>query len=70
MNLRYPERIMMTVSMPMAFMWRKSWSHSLGPQFWWGMSWEISSRKVPVMRSPASLGTIRSLPGSAPKIWE
>ncbi len=44
------------MSMPMDFMAAKSCSHSAGPQFWWGMSWEISSRKVPVMRKGVLAG--------------
>ena len=56
----------MTVSMPMAFIYAKSLSHSFSPQFWCGMSWEISSRKVPVILRPLSFGTMRVDPdGSA-----
>ena len=52
MNLRWPQRIITTVSMPIAFIRRKSSSHSRSPQFWCGMSCEISSRNVPVVLSP------------------
>ena len=58
MNFLYPHRMSITVSMPMAFIYAKSWSHSFSPQFWCGMSCDISSRNVPVMRSPLSFGTI------------
>ena len=60
-NLRYPDRIMMTVSIPIAFICRKSASHSFSPQFWWGMSWDISSRKVPVIFNALFLGTMSLL---------
>ena len=32
---------------------------NISPQFWWGMSCEISSRNVPVIFRPSALGTIR-----------
>ena len=59
MNFLYPDLITMTVSIPMDFMCLKSASHSFSPQFWWGMSCEISSRNVPVIFRPSALGTIR-----------
>ena len=58
MNFLYPDLITMTVSIPMDFMCLKSASHSFSPQFWWGMSCEISSRNVPVILSPWPMGTI------------
>ena len=58
-NFLYPDLITMTVSIPMDFMCLKSASHSFSPQFWWGMSCEISSRNVPVIFRPSALGTIR-----------
>ena len=61
MNFLYPERIMITVSIPIAFMYWKSRSHSASPQFWWGMSWEISSRNAPVICNPLFRGTISVL---------
>ena len=38
------------MSIPLERMVLKSLSHSFNPQFWCGISWEISSRKVPVIR--------------------
>ena len=53
--------------MPIAFMCKKSRSHSFGPQFWCGMSWLISSIKVPVI-SMISFMTFKKIQHSAGKL--